>query len=660
MSKKILKKLNRYLNDFQYEVNIQDVNEINRLKETLQEVQMRKKTSILVMGTMKAGKSTLVNALLGTELMPNENSACTLVPTEIELKPYKSSLIGKGKDEDYFFNHTNMDKVFHGVVRDERKYLEANKQVRIQRFLIQHPLAFNKNDKSNQLTLIDTPGINEMKAFQSKEFSIGNSLKQELQFTELYIYVINIEYFKEEENERIIKRLVKEKQDLSNRIIFVINKKDELQKGKGVTLNSTIAEIKRILIYWGVKNPYILAISAKEAMYARWIDCHLAHSKGEKLKLFAHALKDIYYVPLDVEDNYLKNKRLVIKNSGDIITKDLSTVRDELYKSSNFKELELYIKKEWLDRLPAQRIKARKSVEKQVEQEFIKHINKKVRELQNQRNKRKFLLEQLEKDIKRSSLIEEKLLNELKLYINYSFILNELKQQVKPKYFLDAYLQRNRPEITGNDKNDQLRHSYYHEKNTEKYYIELLRVSKQLEEIYKQTFSTKIHSFALEYQDILGKDIFDLLIQISQERMQSRLDERNLRTKINYAHVDPISPHIENRLIAQLKVEGLELRNENNRYLVVRNEEKLQLWEIIFLINGINNVYQIPDTIAGSLFEQLQSWLLNVEEKVLYLLEKKEKKIQRELQGEKKLVPRVEKEIKKIDRKIKKYKNILK
>lgn len=47
---------------------------------------------LAVVGTMKAGKSTTINAIVGTEVLPNRNRPMTALPTLIRHTPARSNL----------------------------------------------------------------------------------------------------------------------------------------------------------------------------------------------------------------------------------------------------------------------------------------------------------------------------------------------------------------------------------------------------------------------------------------------------------------------------------------------------------------------------------------------------------------------------------------
>ena len=49
----------------------------------------RFEATFVIVGTMKAGKSTTINAIVGTEILPNRNQPMTMLPTVIRQCPGK-------------------------------------------------------------------------------------------------------------------------------------------------------------------------------------------------------------------------------------------------------------------------------------------------------------------------------------------------------------------------------------------------------------------------------------------------------------------------------------------------------------------------------------------------------------------------------------------
>jgi ribosome biogenesis GTPase A len=96
-----MKELITISNDLIELINTEEFfNEINstEIKESLISLNSNLKDrryTVAVIAAMKAGKSTLFNALLGNDLLPNETAACTVAITEIKFAKESSNVIKK-------------------------------------------------------------------------------------------------------------------------------------------------------------------------------------------------------------------------------------------------------------------------------------------------------------------------------------------------------------------------------------------------------------------------------------------------------------------------------------------------------------------------------------------------------------------------------------
>lgn len=224
---------------------------------------------IAITGAMKSGKSTFINALLGSDIMPNENQACTLTTTDILHAAHDQRVLKVfGPDDSEILEGENLSKIFLEDVRKSRLD-PANRGFTYQ---VKHPIKAVEDlpTKSRSFVLIDTPGINEMEsAGVSKERIVG-VFDQALNRANYLIYVLDFQYYKSSENVEILERIRMVRPDLARSIIFVMNKIDKLSAKDGEVLEA-VNQVKRSLEAWGFKDNPIFHISAKLALYGRLI-----------------------------------------------------------------------------------------------------------------------------------------------------------------------------------------------------------------------------------------------------------------------------------------------------------------------------------------------------------------------------------------------------
>ncbi|MBP5975160.1 dynamin family protein [Brasilonema sp. CT11] len=76
---------------------------------------------LAVIGTMKAGKSTTINAIVGSEILPNRNHPMTSLPTLIRHK------IGQKEPILYFSKYQPIEKMVHDI-KEKLSYLKNCRQ----------------------------------------------------------------------------------------------------------------------------------------------------------------------------------------------------------------------------------------------------------------------------------------------------------------------------------------------------------------------------------------------------------------------------------------------------------------------------------------------------------------------------------------------------
>lgn len=672
MNKRVTERLNKYITCFGHEMDQSEKENFDEMKDLLMKVEKKDGTSIVVFGTMKSGKSTLINALIGADLMPNETNACTLVPTEVQLQPYRSKVRCQDVNShaNYVIQGEEVNQKFHELVQKERQFLEEKGQVQIERFFVEHPLSFQYLDKSDRIRFIDTPGINEMKLYQSEVFNIEKIVKEEIQFADFLIYVINIEYFKDEANQKLIEWVVREKGDLKQQIIFVVNKKDVFDDERGITLEQTIVEIKNNLKFWGIEDPKVISISAKEALYAHMLDGYISHASQENLKLSVHDLEDTHYFTFfDENDSYLKKNILSKNEKGEYLVKELTTVRDELYERSNIEELSNYMQEQWLNRLDEQTLNTKLFIYKKVLEELEVRVNEKVRRLELQLesidthylqilNSENQVINNL------SDILDERLFKELERYIKPSYILNELEQRIDQPYFLDTYLKKNRPILEYDESSDESRYSQYHRNNITEYHLDLLNIVHQLDQAYQQAYYEEFDHFIKKYEDLFFQQqgLFNKIKEVQKKHIISFSINAYEIKEMNYQQIQEVSPLVEEKLKRKLKQEGIHIKKDmtSKKYVISKNEHFFEDWEAIYVVNALNSVYEIPHQYAEDILLKLNTRNNNIGAELKEYLQEEVNSIKKKVIQEEKRLKGIREKNKEIKKKIKEYQSILK
>lgn len=226
---------------------------------------------VSVIATMSSGKSTLINSILHTELLPSSNAACTATIARI-------------------FDNDDMDgfeavcyaadgeTVIHpkGPV-DLSKMSEYNADKNVTYIDIVGNIPSISDDKI-QLCLRDTPGPNN-----SQNENHGRLTRSIIKRTNAVIlYVMNATQIGIKDDKQLLmdissemKRAGKQSRD---RFIFVINKCDELDEERGETVEKTLSEVRDYLKKeFDIVEPTLIPTSARLALAIR------KSKKGEKL-----------------------------------------------------------------------------------------------------------------------------------------------------------------------------------------------------------------------------------------------------------------------------------------------------------------------------------------------------------------------------------------
>lgn len=254
-----------------------------------------KEFDIYVVATMSAGKSTLINAMLGADLLPAANEATT-------------STIAKIYDTDMPIGE------FHGERRDfNNRIVSPMQSINLQMLKdwnIQEDTAvinINANisgmEKRNhvQLVLSDTPGINNSQNEKHKETTITH-LKDGKK-NPIILYVLNATTLGVDDDKNTLTTISEKMKESGvqnkDRFIFVINKMDQFNPEEE-NIESTIERTKEYLKKNGIESPNVYPISAYLARLIRKDNNKQKLTKGEDGDFYSFRMK---FNP-DKDDNY--------------------------------------------------------------------------------------------------------------------------------------------------------------------------------------------------------------------------------------------------------------------------------------------------------------------------------------------------------------------
>lgn len=295
--------------------------------QNISKIKKRKKNNykdlkrILVVSTMSSGKSTLINALIGQDLFPSRNDACTAKIIRYirnnRLKYVKA--IAKGEEEirvnnitknnlDEINSNSNYDSItLIGPIRSLYKYKKT-------------------------IEIIDTPGTNN--SLDKNHMNITLDFLGSGEF-DVILYVLNVTQLGVNDDLFLLKR-IKEYLDKNRdkKIVFVLNKMDQIDEeieSIDEIYNNAIKYIKNI----GLHEVRLVSISAELAKLVK-------KDKYEELTTREKRKFKMYKIMSTESNNKLYYYQNLVENIDKLIS-NKKTIYEDLLFESGLAVLEKYL-----------------------------------------------------------------------------------------------------------------------------------------------------------------------------------------------------------------------------------------------------------------------------------------------------------------------------
>lgn len=257
--------------------------------------------NVIVAATMSAGKSSLINALLGNEVLYSANEAATATLTRITHNRNLRKRIEAVSYTQHGECHERSKNLQSATLRQWNdnqavKYIELDCRIEGLRKM------------AKPLAIYDTPGPNN-----SQDASHKTLLEEALTLPgkKLLVYVLNATQLATQDDKQLLQE-IKDSPALApgNQIIFILNKVDQLDDERGETIELFLEKTRNYLEQTGYSRPVIIPAMAQISLIAKKVLSSKDITRNQKHRLQAvlqrfrenkFNLNEASYVPLAIK-----------------------------------------------------------------------------------------------------------------------------------------------------------------------------------------------------------------------------------------------------------------------------------------------------------------------------------------------------------------------
>ncbi len=267
---------------------------------------------VLVIAPMSAGKSTLINALLGRELLHSANEATTACLTSINYR-----------ENERFFNGACYSQngqeisAYDQVSYEQVRLWNADPQVSHIKLFGDF---FGSPSPIRGLVLHDTPGPNNSR--DERHALIMQEALDRIR-SHMVIYVLNTEQLGINDDRSLLVLLRKKMAEKPmGQIVFVLNKIDLLDLERGERVEDCVRKTQEYLEWLGFIDPVIIPVASSAALFARKV-------------LNGESLTSMQRIKLNQMLDGFHDEKYTLIRSATVPEGIKSSVRDEICRLEN-------------------------------------------------------------------------------------------------------------------------------------------------------------------------------------------------------------------------------------------------------------------------------------------------------------------------------------
>lgn len=216
-----------------------------------------------VIATMSSGKSTVVNSLLGLDLMPAKNEACTATIARITDHDGAECFVGRR------FGH-NGELLSDTVKVTNALLMEWNDDPKTSVIEIDGDIPTVDKTPYCRMVFVDTPGPNNSRNDEHKKTTYEAIEAKPLS---MVLYVLNSTQLSTTDDEKLLRKVNEVMgeggRQAQDRFVFIANKIDAFDPENGESVTKALKNVRDYLRGFGIENPLVIPASAYLAKLLR-------------------------------------------------------------------------------------------------------------------------------------------------------------------------------------------------------------------------------------------------------------------------------------------------------------------------------------------------------------------------------------------------------